>query len=75
MTDYETARAKHDKAFKAFDLIRTAYRECKIDDDEFLEAKKLMTQQRKSLTKLLQLRPITKLNKGKTNEKRNNIET
>ncbi len=39
MTDYETAIAKHDKAFKAFDLIRTAYRECKIDDDEFLEAK------------------------------------
>ena len=39
MTDYETAIAKHDKAFKAFDLIRKAYRERKIDDDEFLEAK------------------------------------
>ena len=39
MIDYETARAKHDKAFKAFDLIRTAYRERQIDDDEFLEAK------------------------------------
>jgi len=39
MNDYETAIAKHDKAFKAFDLIRTAYRERKIDDDEFLEAK------------------------------------
>jgi len=39
MIDYETARAKHDKAFKAFDLIRKAYRECQIDDDEFFEAK------------------------------------
>ena len=39
MTDYETARAKHDKAFKAFDLIRKAYRERQIDDDEFLKAK------------------------------------
>ncbi len=39
MKNYETAIAQHDKAFKAFDLIRKAYRERKIDDDEFLEAK------------------------------------
>ncbi len=39
MTDYETARAKHNKAFKAFDLIRKAYRDRQIDDDEFFEAK------------------------------------
>jgi hypothetical protein len=39
MIDYETARAKHDKAFKAFDLIRKAYRDRQIDDSEFLKAK------------------------------------
>ena len=39
MTEYETAIAKHNEAFKAFDLIRKAYRELQIDDDEFLEAK------------------------------------
>jgi len=39
MTEYETACAKHDEAFKAFDLIRKAYRERQIDDDEFLAAK------------------------------------
>ena len=39
MIDYETARAKHDKAFKAFDLIRKAYRERQIADDAFFEAK------------------------------------
>ena len=39
MSDYETARAKHDKAFKAFDLIRKAYRERQIEDYAFFEAK------------------------------------
>ena len=39
MIDYETARAKHTKAFKVFDLIRKAYRDRQIDDNEFLEAK------------------------------------
>ena len=38
MTEYETARAKHDEAFKAFDLMRKAYRERQIDHDEFKEA-------------------------------------
>jgi len=39
MNKYEIAIAKHDEAFHAFDLIRTAYRERQIDDDEFIAAK------------------------------------
>ena len=38
--EYEVARAKHDEAFKAFDLIRKAYRNLEINDEEFLDAKK-----------------------------------
>ena len=37
--EYETACANRDKAFKAFDLMRIAYRKRQIDDDEFLEAR------------------------------------
>ena len=40
-TKYQIAKTKHDEAFKAFDLIRNAYRNLEIGDEEFLDAKKV----------------------------------
>jgi len=40
-TKYQIAKIEHDEAFKAFDLIRNAYRNLEIGDEEFLDAKKV----------------------------------
>ena len=40
-TKYQIAKTKHDEAAKAFDLIRNAYRNLEIGDEEFLDAKKV----------------------------------